>query len=138
MSDEAKREARIIEQPDRSRRREFLRRGGALTGAALMSLVPDAVRQGAWAAGSDAPEKTGVKMMAGLFPETEVPKCDLFMAFDVIEHSPFPDAFMQSAAALLTLEGIAIIQTPIDHHHSQPPFPGVFANVFDDLEHLFV
>ncbi|MBI3057598.1 MAG: nitrate ABC transporter substrate-binding protein, partial [Betaproteobacteria bacterium] len=62
MSDEMKREAQIIEQPESSKRREFLRRGGVLTGAALMSLVPDAVRQGAWAAGSDAPEKTELKI----------------------------------------------------------------------------
>ena len=38
-----------------SERREFLRRGSLLTGAAIMSLVPDAIRSGAWAAGSDAP-----------------------------------------------------------------------------------
>ena len=69
MSDEVKQEPQIVEQPDSSKRREFLRRGGALTGAALMSLVPDAVRQGAWAAGSDAPEKTEVKI--GFIPLTD-------------------------------------------------------------------
>ena len=47
----------VIAQAPRDQRREFLRRGGALTGAALMSLVPDAIRQGAWAAGSDARRK---------------------------------------------------------------------------------
>jgi len=40
-----------------SERREFLRRGGLLTGAAIMSLVPDSIRSVAWAAGSDAPKK---------------------------------------------------------------------------------
>ena len=40
-------------------RRTFLKQTGA---AALMSLVPEAVRTGAWAAGSDAPEKKEVKV----------------------------------------------------------------------------
>ena len=41
------------------KKREFLKRAGA---AGLMSLVPDAVRVGAWAQGSDAPEKKEVKI----------------------------------------------------------------------------
>ena len=69
MSDEVKCESPAIEHPDRSERREFLRRGSALTAAALMSLVPDTVRQGAWAAGSDAPEKKEVKI--GFIPLTD-------------------------------------------------------------------
>jgi len=47
-------------------RRTFLKQAGA---AALMSLVPEAVRTGAWAAGSDAPEKTEVKI--GFIPLTD-------------------------------------------------------------------
>ena len=43
----------------RGSRRTFLKQTGA---AALMSLVPEAVRTGAWAAGSDAPEKKEVKV----------------------------------------------------------------------------
>ena len=42
-------------------RRKFLTQSTLLTGAAMMGLVPYTVRQGAWAAGSDAPEKTEVK-----------------------------------------------------------------------------
>src|SRR4051794_32959930 len=70
MSDEAKNanETTTVEAAS-DKRREFLRRGGALTGAALMSLVPDAIRQGAWAAGSDAPEKKEVKV--GFIPLTD-------------------------------------------------------------------
>ncbi|MBX9811821.1 MAG: ABC transporter substrate-binding protein [Burkholderiales bacterium] len=52
-----------------SGRRNFLRQGGALTGAALMSLVPAGVRNAAWAAGSDAPEKPEVKI--GFIPLTD-------------------------------------------------------------------
>ncbi|MCU0898558.1 MAG: ABC transporter substrate-binding protein [Burkholderiales bacterium] len=47
-------------------RRSFLKSAGA---AAIMSLVPDAVRTSAWAAGSDAPEKKEVKI--GFIPLTD-------------------------------------------------------------------
>src|SRR5678816_4540559 len=70
MSDEVKNGTEtVIAQAPSDERRKFLRRGGALTGAALMSLVPDAIRQGAWAAGSDAPEKTELKI--GFIPLTD-------------------------------------------------------------------
>jgi nitrate/nitrite transport system substrate-binding protein len=49
-----------------SERRTFLKRASA---AAIMSLVPDAVRHAAWAAGSDAPEKKEVKV--GFIPLTD-------------------------------------------------------------------
>jgi len=49
-----------------ARRRDFLGRAGAL---GIMSLVPAAVRSGAWAAGSDAPEKKEVKI--GFIPLTD-------------------------------------------------------------------
>ncbi len=48
------------------KKREFLKLAGA-TG--LMSVVPEAVRVGAWAAGSDAPEKKEVKI--GFIPLTD-------------------------------------------------------------------
>ena len=53
-----------------SARRKFLRTAGAATGyAALMAMVPPGVRQAAWAAGSDAPEKKEVKI--GFIPLTD-------------------------------------------------------------------
>jgi SAM-dependent methyltransferase len=82
--------------------------------------------------------ETGVDIRVGFFPAVELPQCDLFMAFDVIEHSPRPEEFMRGVALLLKPKGSAIIQTPIDHYQGQPPFPENFGNVFDDLEHLFV
>src|SRR3972149_11338299 len=48
------------------KRRRFLKQA---TAAGLMSLVPNAVRTGAWAAGSDAPEKNEVKI--GFIPLTD-------------------------------------------------------------------
>ena len=53
-------------KPGGAGRRTFIKQAGA---AALMSLVPDAVRQAAWAAGSDAPEKKEVKV--GFIPLTD-------------------------------------------------------------------
>ena len=50
-------------------RRKFLTQSSLLTGAAMMGLAPPAIRQGAWAAGSDAPEKTEVKI--GFIPLTD-------------------------------------------------------------------
>jgi nitrate/nitrite transport system substrate-binding protein len=51
-------------------RRQFVRRAASTLGAAsLMSLVPEAVRHGAWAAGSDAPERKEVKV--GFIPLTD-------------------------------------------------------------------
>src|SRR5713226_6103583 len=50
----------------RTARRSFIKKAGA---AAIMSLVPSAVRHAAWAAGSDAPEKTEVKI--GFIPLTD-------------------------------------------------------------------
>jgi len=47
-------------------RRAFIKTAGA---AAIMSLVPDALREAAWAAGSDAPEKKEVKI--GFIPLTD-------------------------------------------------------------------
>ncbi|WP_414676480.1 CmpA/NrtA family ABC transporter substrate-binding protein [Methylibium sp.] len=51
-------------------RRRFLKQTAAtLGGAAIMSLVPPGIRQAAWAAGSDAPEKKEVKV--GFIPLTD-------------------------------------------------------------------
>jgi nitrate/nitrite transport system substrate-binding protein len=56
--------------PGLAGRREFMRQAGAVAGgAALMGLVPEAVRSGAWAAGSDRPEKTEVRI--GFIPLTD-------------------------------------------------------------------
>ena len=85
MSDGANHEINTGTQPEvavnaDSERREFLRRGGLLTGAAIMSLVPDAIRSAAWAAGSDAPEKKEVKI--GFIPLTD---CSSVVMANVME-----------------------------------------------------
>ncbi|MDP1683102.1 MAG: ABC transporter substrate-binding protein, partial [Burkholderiales bacterium] len=51
-------------------RRDFIKKSTAIAGVAgIMSMVPDAIRNAAWAAGSDAPEKTEVKI--GFIPLTD-------------------------------------------------------------------
>src|SRR3954467_7819363 len=69
MSDDIKHENAAIEVPDSDKRREFLRRGSVLTGAALMAMLPTPLRSSAWAAGSDAAEKKEVKV--GFIPLTD-------------------------------------------------------------------
>src|SRR5512133_2477163 len=64
-------------------RRRFLKRAGATVGAAaIMNLVPAAVRSAAWAAGSDAPEKKELKI--GVRPLTDCSSVVMasVMAFD--------------------------------------------------------
>jgi len=82
-------------------------------------------------------DSTGLDIRSGFFPGVELPKCDLFLAFDVLEHSPCPVEFLKNAAAHLSANGVAIIQTAIDRYDYQPPF-GVRFDMFDDLEHLFL
>ncbi len=79
-----------------------------------------------------------VEVRAGLFPDVDLPSCDLFLAFDVIEHSPSPDRFMQAVARLLNPGGIAIIQTPIERYGYEPPFGKAFESAFKEFEHLFL
>lgn len=54
----------------RGSRRRFLKQAGStLAGASLLTLVPGTLRSKAWAAGSDAPEKSGVTI--GFIPLTD-------------------------------------------------------------------
>ena len=70
-----------VKQKPRVERRRFLKDAGKVLGAAgIMSLVPEAVRVGAWAAGSDAPEKKEVKI--GFIPLTD---CSSVVMASVLE-----------------------------------------------------
>jgi SAM-dependent methyltransferase len=83
-------------------------------------------------------QNMGLDVRPGFFPDVDLPKCELFLAFDVIEHSPDPRAFMREIARLLFPGGIAIIQSPIYRGEYEPPFRDMFDKVFDDLEHLYI
>ncbi len=78
-----------------------------------------------------------IEMATGMFPGPPLPPCDVFMAFDVLEHVPRPDEFIRAAAALLNPGGIIVIQTPIDRAGASQPFPHR-SDMFDDVEHLFL
>lgn len=82
--------------------------------------------------------RSGVEIRSGLFPDVDLPRCDVFLSFDVLEHSTDPLAFVQRAAELLRPGGIAILQAPIEREQQDPPFGGRFNDAFDDIEHLFV
>lgn len=57
-------------KPESESRRKLLKGAGALLGgAALMGMVPPGIRNAAWAAGSDAPEKTDLTV--GFIPLTD-------------------------------------------------------------------
>lgn len=62
--------AALANEPEDSSRRNFFRAGASAMGAAaLLGLVPEEIRTNAWAAGSDAPELTEVKI--GFIPLTD-------------------------------------------------------------------
>jgi len=70
MSDSSKPSADPVDSAPDSARRDFLKRSGLLLGAgAVMGLAPPGLGHLAWAAGSDAPEKTEVKV--GFIPLTD-------------------------------------------------------------------
>lgn len=75
---------------------------------------------------------------AGFFPSVDLPACDMFLAFDVLEHSHDPLGFFRQMAHLLRANGVAILQTPIDRYDFRPPFGERFEAAFDDLEHLYL
>lgn len=83
-------------------------------------------------------QNVGIPVQAGFFPGVELPKCDLFLAFDVIEHSPWPDQFVLEMARLLNPGGVAIVQTPVERYGYEPPFGEAFSSAFKEFEHLFL
>ncbi len=114
-------------------------------GCAPGVLLTELARRGYRCLGVEASEdtaawvhgRTGVPVVCGTFPHVDLPTCGLFLAFDVLEHSPWPLEFMQRAGQLLTPGGTAIVQTPVERYGLVPPFGDRF-DIFDDLEHLFL
>jgi SAM-dependent methyltransferase len=78
-----------------------------------------------------------IDVREGLFPDVELPPCDLFLSFDVAEHTPEPLAFWKKIAAVLRPEGVAIIQTAIEHTDYDQPFKSR-PDFFNDVEHLYL
>ena len=105
---------------------ELSERGYSCTGVEINNDVAEWMRN-----------STDLDIRSGFFPGVELPRCNLFLAFDVLEHSPCPVEFLKNAAERLLPNGVAIIQTAIDRYVYQPPF-GTRFDMFDDLEHLFL
>lgn len=82
-------------------------------------------------------QNLGLDIRAGFFPGVDLPPCSLFLAFDVLEHSPCPEEFLKEVSHVLSPGGVAIIQTAIDRYDFAPPF-GERCDMFDDLEHFFL
>jgi 2-polyprenyl-3-methyl-5-hydroxy-6-metoxy-1,4-benzoquinol methylase len=78
-----------------------------------------------------------VDVCEGLFPGVQLPTCDLFLAFDVMEHVSDPKNFICAVRALMHPGGVAIIQTPIERYDYEHPFK-MRPDFFDDLEHLLL
>ena len=74
----------------------------------------------------------------GIFPEISLPKANLFLSFDVLEHSMDPIGFINGVSQHLAAGGVAIIQTAIDRYDEAPPFGEQFEKIFDDVEHTYI
>lgn len=82
---------------------------------------------------------TQLPVVAGSFPETAVPECDVFIACDVLEHAIDPQAFVRGAWRALRAEGIAFFQLPLIQLAPQvPDFAHYNDKVFDPWEHTFI
>jgi len=82
-------------------------------------------------------ENVHVKVLEGIFPGVQLPKCDLFLSFDVAEHTPTPLGFWEGIADVLNPGGIAILQTPIERTDYENPFKGR-PDFFDGIQHLYL
>jgi SAM-dependent methyltransferase len=81
--------------------------------------------------------KLDLDVREGLFPNVELPPCDLLLAFDVAEHTPDPLAFWNGVSALLRPGGVAIIQTAVECCDYDHPFKSR-PDFFNDVEHLYL
>jgi hypothetical protein len=51
-----------------------------------------------------------VDIRVGLFPCVDVPNCNLFLALDVLEHSPSPKDFLCEVSRLLNLVALLLFK----------------------------
>jgi SAM-dependent methyltransferase len=78
-----------------------------------------------------------VNVIEGIFPELQIPKCELFVSFDVAEHTPTPLAFWKGITDALKPGGVAIIQTPIERSDYENPFKRR-PDFLDSVQHLYL
>ena len=110
---------------------ELERRGYACTGIEVSEDVSDWIRK-----------EKGLRIITGDFPNIHLPRCDIFLAFDVLEHINDPCEFLREAKRLLRPGGVAILQQPTIRpewgYELDPPFGQDFRRMFDDVEHLWI
>lgn len=82
--------------------------------------------------------RTGVDIRAGIFPGVELPRCDVFLSFDVLEHARDPLEFLGAARSLLRPGGLLVLQTAIEREGLTPPFGSRHRDAFDRDEHTFL
>ena len=87
-------------------------------------------------------EHTELQVLSGAFPNVSLLCCDLFLAFDVLEHCHDPVGFMMGVRDTLNSGGIAIIQSPIvrpaEGYDTMRPFGSSFERMFDGTEHIVI
>jgi len=105
---------------------ELQKRGYDCTGVEVDSRVAEWIRR-----------NMKVDVCEGLFPGVQLPACDLFLAFDLMEHVSDPKNFMCEVKKLIHPGGVAIIQTPVERYDYDYPFK-TRPDFFDDLEHQFL
>jgi hypothetical protein len=76
--------------------------------------------------------RTMSDVRCGVSPDVQVPACDLFLAFDVFEHSLDHKKFLHAVSQLLSPSGLAIILSPIEFTDVIPPFGEMHDKTFDD------
>ena len=82
-------------------------------------------------------EKTGLDVRPGVFPDVDnLPKTELFIACDVIEHTGNPVAFIKAAHRQLNPSGVLYLQLPLIDESDT--INSINPNVFDPEEHAYI
>jgi 2-polyprenyl-3-methyl-5-hydroxy-6-metoxy-1,4-benzoquinol methylase len=125
-------------------------KGLALEAGCAHAVLLDILRREGWAVAGIEPDPAvaqwiaehcqGMGCAVGLFPDivNTLPRCDVFLAMDVLEHVPDQTAFAAGVWGVLKPGGVAIIQTPMHEGVLWPPFHPRTLDAFESIEHLWI